>query len=396
MKQTKHKQSWILGGWVLAASMVHGQGQTAPAPIDITKPGGQAPIPISISGFSGEVDSTLRFDLEIAGFRIVAGDQSQFRVSGANDANVQGQVQDRLNQAVLLAKSYTGGTPRQQTHAFADDVVLALTKQRGIAQTKIAFRTEQKGVSEICIADYDGHNAQVVTRDGSIVAAPAWVPGKRVLLYTSYRLGNPDIYSHDLRSGSRAVVARYSGLNTSAAASADGTRVAMILSKAGSPDVYVANLDGGDLKQVTKTREDESSPCWSPDGRTLCFVSRESGRAALYTVPAAGGTMKRLPTPGVFNATEPDWSPDGKTIVFTTQRGGAAFELCIVRADGGGATALGVSGEDPSWAPNSRTVIFTRRVGNGQRKLSLLDVPTKQIKDIAQVAGSSSQPSWAD
>jgi hypothetical protein len=53
-----------------------------------------------------------------------------------------------------------------------------------------------------------------------------------------------------------------------------------------------------------------------------------------------------------------------------------------------------VEGEDPSWAPNSRTVVFARRVG-GKRILSLLDVPTKRVKDTAQVAGSRSQPSWA-
>jgi Tol biopolymer transport system component len=56
-----------------------------------------------------------------------------------------------------------------------------------------------------------------------------------------------------------------------------------------------------------------------------------------------------------------------------------------------------VAGEDPSWSPNSRTLVFTRREGGGRRVLSLLDVPTKQYKDVSRITGSGndSQPSWA-
>src|SRR5204863_5852831 len=108
------------------------------------------------------------------------------------------------------------------------------------------------------------------------------------------------------------------------------------------------------------------------------------GRAALYTISAEGGEMQRLRTAGVLNTTEPDWSPDGKWIVFTAQMGN--FEICFVPAAGGDARVL-VSGADPSWAPNSRAVIFTRQKGHA-RVLSLLDVPTKQVKDCSQILGS--------
>ena len=165
----------------------------------------------------------------------------------------------------------------------------------------------------------------------------------------------------------------------------------MILSKGGSPDIYLSNPDGSGLRQLTSTREDESSPCWSPDGQTLCFASRQTGRASLYTMPAAGGAMKRLRTENVASVTEPDWSPDGKNIAFTTTTGG--FHICTVPAQGGVAEVL-VPGEYPSWSPNSRTLILSRRNGN-RYVLSLLDVPTKKVKDIGQISGNASQPDWA-
>jgi TolB protein len=316
----------------------------------------------------------------------------QLSLLGSNTPNVEGRLLDR-NKASLLAKGYSGGSPRQQAHALADDVIKALGGQ-GIAQTRIAFKCEvTQGKSEIYVADYDGYGAQKVTSDGSIVAAPTWVPGRRTLLYTSYRLGNPDIFIHDLSTGSRKPLSRQAGLNTAAAASADGQRVAMILSKDGSPNLYVGRMDGSGTTRVTDNRQGDSSPCWSPDGKTLCYSSRSGGPSTLFLISASGGAPRRLRLAGVSNATEPDWSPDGQTIVFTTQSG-RGFEVCVVPAGGGDVTRL-VEGEDPVWAPNSRTVIYARRVGKGVRVLSLLDVPTRQTKDLPRLSGSCSQPTWA-
>lgn len=350
-------------------------------------------IPLAVTGFSGEAAQVLKFDLEVIGCKVVPADQAKYLVTGSNNGNLQGFLQDGKTKANLLSKAYTGGSIRVQAHAFADEIAAYLRGTKPIFQTQIAFKLDKGPVKEICIADYDGHNVVPITSDRSIAAAPCWRPGHRLVYYNSYKDGFPGIYLHDLNAGTRIAVAKHSGSNISPAASRDG-KLAMILSKGGSPNLYVADASGGNLRQLTKTREGESSPCWSPDGQTICVSSRRDGGKALYLVSAAGGEMRRLRTAGVYNATEPDWSPDGKTIVFTTQGGGNSFEICTVPATGGEATRL-VAGEDPSWAPNSRTVIFARRNGAGMRVLSLLDVPTKQVKDAAQISGSASQPSWA-
>jgi TolB protein len=366
----------------------------ADEPIDIDRPGDASKlIPLSISGYSGEVDKIVRFDLGISGFKIVSESEAQYSLSGANAGQVEGRLTDRLSKASKFAKAYTGGTPRSQAHALADDVVQAILGMPGIGRTKIVFKRDMGSTGEIYVSDFDGFGATAVTADKTRVISPSWGPGRRMLYYTSYRSSYPDIYSHDLTTGERKVVANYPGSNLSPAISRDGKKLAMVLSKGGSPDVYVANADGKNLVQLTKTPDDESAPTWSPDGSRICYTAREAH--ALFIVSANGGTPRRLNTSGVGGSpSEPDWSPDGKNIIFTVHRGGTNFELCIVPADGNGAATTLVQGEDPSWAPNSRTVVFVRRDGN-RRVLSLLDVPSKTVKSIPLSLGNCSQPCWS-
>jgi TolB protein len=355
--------------------------------------GGTPPIWVSISGLSGEAAQVLRFDLYVQGFNFTNAEAAQYLISGSNNGDLQARATDNVNKNVLVSKAYSGASLRRQVHAFADDFVEALGR-KGIARTKIAFKGEIGQNGEIFVADFDGYGAQEVTRDGTIVAAPCWVPGHLALYYTSYKLGNPDIFHHDLSSGARKTFARYGGSNISPAVSPDGNKVAMILSKDGWTDLYVENADGTGLNRLTKSPQDESSPCWSPDGQWICYASKDHERRQLRRIPVSGGESRVIPTAGLPSPTEPDWSPDGKLIAFTAQFR-AGFEICVVQPDGGKATQL-VEGEDPSWSPNSRTLVFARRHG-GQYTLSLLDVFTKQVKDVSRISGSSSQsqPSWA-
>jgi TolB protein len=387
---------FALGCW-LAALWAPAPGHAAGDQIYIpgySAPGGTPPVWVSLSGFTGEARQVLELDLYVQGFGFTNADNAQYVLNGSNNGNLQGRALDRFNKNVLVAKAYTGSTLRRQAHAFADDFVQALGR-KGIAQTKIAFKVEfgsgQNTYDEIYVADFDGYNAQAVTGDHVITAAPCWVPGRFALYYGSYKLGNSAIFSHDLTTGARKTIAWYGGSSISPAVSPDGHKVAMILSKDGWTDVYVADADGTNLKRLTHSPEDESSPCWSqPDGQWICFANRVKERRVLCKVPAAGGAPQRIATTGVLNPTEPDWSPDGKWIAFTAQMGG--FEICVVPSAGGQVTEL-VAGEDPSWAPNSRTLAFYRR---STGRLSLLDVPTKQVKDVRRVSpGENSQPSWA-
>jgi len=351
---------------------------------------GRPPILIAMDGVTGETAEVLHFDLYVQGFKFVGPDTAQYVIHGSANGGVGGSLTDMVARRVLFSRNYNGAGSRRLAHAFADDIVLAATGVKGIGQTQIAFKSQAPdGTGEIFVSDFDGHNAQAITHDNVIVAAPAWAPGRMALYYNSYKLGNPDIYYNNLATGQRRVIARYGGSNISPAVSPDGSRVAMVLSKSGSPNIYVCDADGSNLRQLTHSAED-SSPCWSPNGEWICFATKLHGHRVLAKVSAGGGEVEQIPIVGAYSPTEPDWSPDGKYIAFTRQTGN--FDICVVPAEGGTAVPL-VTGEDPSWSPNSRTLIFNHSV-NYRATLSVLDVFTKQVKDIRQVSGSNSEASW--
>ena len=383
---------------VVFCSLAAGAADTeVPVYIKVDPLGFPLPIPVSISGFSGEADQVLRFDLSFMGFEFVSPDQARYNIQKNSAAGLGAQITDPLSRQSIYNKAFTGPSTRQQTHALADDIAKTLTGKPGIARTRVAFKVRPKsyGEAEIFISDYDGFNAQPVTKDGAICASPSWA-GNNSLFYMSHKIsGKPDILSHNLSTGARKQVNRLPADAFSPAVSPDGHRFAMILAKSGSPDLWVGDVDGGNLKQLTTVgKEGASSPCWSPDGSKICISSRQSGKPQLYIIPATGGAMQRISISGVSNLSEPDWSPDGKYIVFTANMG--SFQICVVPMEGssrGTATAL-VAGEDPVWAPNSRAVMFVKNV-NDRHILTLLDVPSKKTKEIGLIKGDASQPSWA-
>jgi len=354
------------------------------------RPGDTPPVWVNITGLSGDALRTLQFDLYVQGFNFTNADNAQYLIKGAASGELQAWVTDRISKNVLLSNTYKGAPLHRLVHAFADDFLSKLDRA-GIAQTRIACNVGGRGgQSEIYLADFDGENSEQVSRDGSLAAAPCCVPGTKgmALCYVSYKLGNPAIFHHDRARGVRNRIAWYGGSNLSPAVSPDGRRVAMILGKDGMTDLYVDDISGGNLKRLTRSVEDESGPCWSPDGNWICFATRIKERRVLCKVSPSGGTAQVIKTPGIPGPSEPDWSPDGQWIAFTAQMGG--FHICVLKVDTGEVTRL-VPGEDPSWSPNSRTLVFMR-----SGRLSLLDVPTKQVKDVARISsGANNQPSWA-
>ncbi len=363
--------------------------------ITVRKSGGQIDLSISpLGGAEGAAATrTLTDDLTTAGvFNFLpAGATAAYtaRGSAGGGGAIQGQLVDRGG-ATLLAKTYTAGSARASAHQFADDIVLALTRTRGIASAKIAFTATRSGHKEIYVCDADGGNLRQLTSDASIAVGPALSPDGRRLAYTGYQSGYADIYLVDLASGARERIVKFPGTNTGAAFSPDGSRLAMTCSKDGNPELYVSDVRGGGAQRLTRTRGTESSPTWSPDGGEIIYVSDDAGAPQLYRISAGGGSGSRLGT-GYGYCTEPNWSPDGRQLAFNVRAGGG-FAVAVMNLDGGGARVVsgGGNAEDPCWGADSRHLVYS-----DNETIWLLDTVSGRKTRVAGGLGRVSEPTMS-
>src|SRR2546425_10017692 len=68
------------------------------------------PIPVSISGFSGEVDAVFKKDIIFLGMKNVAPSEAKYLITGSNSGDkAEGRLIRKGDQAQLFAHGYTGG-----------------------------------------------------------------------------------------------------------------------------------------------------------------------------------------------------------------------------------------------------------------------------------------------
>ena len=358
--------------------------------LTVSKNAGQIGLALNPLGGPGGAAATkvLTDDLNLAGtfaLTVAPGATSTYTARGEiGGGGLQGTLVDR-NGNSLVNKTYTGGE-RSAAHQFADDIVLALTKQRGIAGGKIAFIGTRTGHKEVYTCDTDGANLKQLTSDGNISVGPALSPNGRLLAYTGYKSGYADVYLVDLASGNRERIVKFPGTNTGAAFSPDGSRLALTCSKDGNPEIYTVDDHGGNARRLTHTPDVESSPTWSPDGGEIIYAA--GSHPQLYRISAGGGSGEHL-NAGFPYCTEPDWSPDGKRLAFNTREGGG-FAVAVMDLGGGSAHVV-AEGESPVWGADSRHVLYS--TGDG---LTILDVPTgKKTHVNLSGVGKVSEPTWS-
>ena len=129
-------------------------------------------IPVALIGYSGEVASVLKFDLEVMGCKVVPEAEASFTLKGAAEGAVKGALMDKAGNFGFNRK-YAGGVLRDQAHALSDDVIKALTGKPGVAQTRVLFKMKTGNRSEeVFLSDFDGHKPVALTNDKTLVGSP--------------------------------------------------------------------------------------------------------------------------------------------------------------------------------------------------------------------------------
>ncbi len=254
---------------------------------------------------------------------------------------------------------------RAAAHRFMDEIMLALTGEKGIFSTKIAVACGKVGQKEIYVMDVDGQNMVPITKNKSINVSPAWSADGTQLVFTSYMKYFPEIYiAQSNGKGSIKRVTYNNAVNITPAFTPDGKSIALSSSMGGNPDIYLIDTQGNKQAQLTRSFGIDIAPTFSPDGNSIIFASERAGNLHLFAMDRNGGGVKRLTFTGSHND-QPDWSPKGDKVAFASQNG-SGYDIFTMNVDGSLVQRLTTgagSNESPSYSPDGRYIVYssTRR-----------------------------------
>ncbi len=296
----------------------------------------------------------------------------------------------------LMGKRVKGNLDKYRylIHRLSNEIITALTGQKGISLTKLAFISDQKGRKEIYMCDYDGHNVRQITRRNLISIMPRLSPNGKQIAYTAYKEGSPMLYLQNLMTGKVKRISGRSGINTGVAWLSGSDKVAVTMSRNGNPDIYLINLDGKIIKRLTTYWGIDISPTFSPDGKKLAFVSDRSGSPQIYVLDLETGTRKRLTFMGKYN-TSPSWSRLNR-IAFASKNNGM-LDILTMDPNGGRIRRLTEDqgkNEDPCWSPDGRYIVFSSN-RDGAYQLYIMNDKGQNQRKITSFSGNQTAPSWA-
>lgn len=184
------------------------------------------------------------------------------------------------------------------------------------------------------------------------------------------------------------------------ALSPDGSRVAWSMTGADGRRQILLKVpgDSAQLALAPDPAADQVHPVWSPDGREVAFLSFTDNGCQVRAVAASGGAARVLRPciPGVLTWFQ--WPEDQLLYTSFMGRGAPGLRIHRQRLDSDRDEPLQYPhhGHDhdaePELSPDGRYLAFRR--GRVHARLQLLDLKTRQLRDVTPVAALLAGHTW--
>ncbi|WP_165855312.1 Tol-Pal system beta propeller repeat protein TolB [Marinobacter sp. JSM 1782161] len=320
--------------------------------------------------------------------------------AGGSKVQARFELFDVNREARILGETATVSADNLRTlgHHISDKVYKAITGNRGVFSTRIAYVTldmeSGKRTYRLNISDVDGKRSRVFLKSKEPILSPDWSPDGKKLAYVSFETGRPAIYVQELASGKRTRIAQFPGLNSAPSWSPDGKSLLMTLSRDGNAEIYRMNVATRQLTRLTNHWAIDTEPSWAPDGDEFVFTSDRSGGPQSYLMDADGGDVQRLTFGSRYNA-RPRFSPDGEHIFYVHKRENF-FHIARLNIETGQETILTRTklDESPSVAPNGRLLIYATQDG-GKSVLAVISADGGSNYVLPSRFGDVREPAWS-
>lgn len=155
---------------------------------------------------------------------------------------------------------------------------------------------------------------------------PVFMPDGKTIVYARSGENGSDLFSVSAAGGGtpHRLTSGQGTDNNSPTISPDGRRIVFTSGRLGRPELYIMDADGTNVNVLTDFESSEKNyradADWSPDGRTVAYSEWQNDHFQIRTVRVTGSSPKFLTDQG--SNEQPSWAPDSRHLVFTSTRSG--------------------------------------------------------------------------
>lgn len=171
---------------------------------------------------------------------------------------------------------------------------------------KVAVSLSTGKYPDIFLLNHKFERERGLEESQAINVSPTFDSTGTKMAFTSSRLGGPQIFLKDLRTGAVNRVSMNGNYNTEPSISPDGTLVAFTRLTDAGHRIFVQDMVTGQERQVSFGPGRDEQPSFAPDSYFVAFTSDRAGQKRVYLTTRHGGDPKMVPT-GPGEATFPRW-----------------------------------------------------------------------------------------
>jgi Tol biopolymer transport system component/uncharacterized membrane protein len=369
---------------------------------------------ISTQAFLTEIAQAVSSTQTAAAYTAVAGAATQTVIAGTDQATGATQTSAfQTLQAVAATETMAAlqtsiatqatltPTPTQQpsqtptTEVTPTPTQVSLPRFGGV----ILFTSERDGNPEIYNMDDAGHISRL-TNNPAVDMQAVWSPNMQQVAFTTNRDGQNEIYLMNADGSNQVNLTNNPADDQYPTWSIDGQSIAFSTNRDGNYEIYMLNVSSQAVQNLSNNPATDTQPDWvkstttDPSGESIVFTTNRDGNPEIYRMKTDGTEPVNL-SQNPANDTMAKGSPDGALVVFTTDRDGNQ-EVYSMTNNGNGATNLTNNPANdfgPCWAPNQAWVGFTTD-RDGNREVYILKPNTGEVYNLTRNPSSDTITDW--